>query len=199
MGDTTDQLTASGALLTLSPDAREMDALISTGEQISAAMLAMAIQQQGVGAISLTGWQAGIQTDGVYGNATITGISCQRLESVLNRGSVAVVTGFQGISPAGDITTLGRGGSDTTAVALAVFLQADMCQIYTDVAGVYDRDPRKCSAAKQYTHISYEEMLRLIDRGAQILHRPCVELAQKHSLAIQVMSALEDAPGTLVG
>ena len=198
-GQTTDELIAAAAAVNPRGSRREMDAYMAAGEQQSAGLMAMAIGSFGVPAVSLTGWQAGIVTDGNYGNARILGLRSSRIEEELERGKTVVVAGFQGICPNADITTLGRGGSDTTAVALAVFLKADVCQIFTDVDGVYDRDPRRYPGATRFGRISYEKMLRLIENGAQVLHGPCVELAKAHGLTIEVLSAFTGAPGTLVG
>ena len=159
----------------------------------------MAIGALGVPAISLTGYQAGIETDGIHGNARITNVNPARIQGELEKGTVVVVAGFQGFDPDGDITTLGRGGSDTTAVALAAALHADRCQIFTDVDGIYDRDPRKYPDAIRFSTISYEKMLRLIENGAQVLHDRSVELARDHGLKIQVLSAFTPDSGTIVG
>jgi aspartate kinase len=178
---------------------REMDALLCAGEQISAALTAMAIGALGWPAVSLTGWQAGIATDGVHGNARIQHISGQRIREELDQGKIVVVAGFQGVDAEGDITTLGRGGSDTTAVALAGWLKADKCQIFTDVDGVYDRDPRRFPDATRFGRISYEKMLTLIENGAQVLHDRSVETARDYGIAVEVLSAFTGAPGTIVG
>ena len=198
-GQTTDELIAAAAAVNPRGSLREMDAYMAAGEQQSAGLMAMAIGSLGAPAVSLTGWQAGIITDGNYGNARIRGIRGSRIEEELERGKIVVVAGFQGLCPNEDITTLGRGGSDTTAVALAAFLKADVCQIYTDVDGIYDRDPRRYPGATRFCRISYEKMLRLIENGAQVLHGPCVELAKEYGLTIEVLSAFTGAPGTLVG
>ena len=161
--------------------------------------MAMAIGALGIPAVSLTGWQAGIQTDSIHGNARITGVETARITRELAAGNVVVVAGFQGIGSNGDITTLGRGGSDTTAVALAAHLRADCCQIFTDVDGVYDRDPRQYSDAVRFGRISYERMLKLIENGAQVLHDRCVVIAREHKIPIEVLSAFSGAPGTIVG
>ena len=197
--DTTDQLIAKARLLNPRGAAREMDAYLAAGEQLSAGLMAMALGAMGCQAVSLTGWQAGILTDCVHGNARITGLDARRILRELEDGKVVVVAGFQGISPTGDITTLGRGGSDTTAVALAAFLEADRCQIFTDVDGVYDRDPRKYADATRYGRLSYGKMLQLIGGGAQVLHDRSVEMARQYNLTIEVLSAFSGAPGTLVG
>ena len=179
--------------------AREMDAYLAAGEQMSAGLMSMAVGALGVPAVSLTGYQAGIETDGVHGNARILRVNTERIQKELDAGNVVVVAGFQGVDPDGDITTLGRGGSDTTAVALAAALKADRCQIFTDVDGIYDRDPRKYPDAIRFSRISYEKMLRLIENGAQVLHDRSVELARDNGLKIQVLSAFTAGPGTIVG
>ena len=198
-GDTTDELIAKAEAVNKRGASREMDACLAAGEQISAALMAMAIGAMGYPAISLTGGQAGIFTDGVHGNARILELRSQRIRQELEKGHIVVVAGFQGEDAQGDITTLGRGGSDTTAVALAAFLQADLCQIYTDVDGVYDRDPRRYPGATRFGRLSYEAMLRLIENGAQVLHDRSVEMAQQYGLCIEVLSAQTGAPGTIVG
>lgn len=198
-GDSTDVMIEKAAALNKRGSAREMDAYLATGEQMSAALMAMAVGALGHPAVSLTGAQAGIQTDGVYGNAKIQTIDCGRIQKELNGGKVVVVAGFQGMNSAGDITTLGRGGSDTTAVTLAAYLKADRCQIFTDVDGVYDRDPRIYSDAVRFGRISYEKMMELIENGAQVLHDRSVEVAREHSIKIEVLSAFTGAPGTIVG
>ena len=198
-GDTTDAMIAKAVQVNLRGSAREMDAYLAAGEQMSAGLMAMAIGALGCPAVSLTGWQAGIQTDSVYGNARITQVETERILRELGSGNVVVVAGFQGIAESGDITTLGRGGSDTTAVALAAYLKADRCQIFTDVDGVYDRDPRRYPDALRFGRISYEKMLRLIENGAQVLHDRSVEMAREHHIQIEVLSAFSGAPGTLVG
>ena len=165
---------------------------------MSAGLLAMAIGALGCGAVSLTGWQAGIETDGCHGNARIRHIHCDRILRELEQGKIVVVAGFQGIDTDGDITTLGRGGSDTTAVALAGWLKADKCQIFTDVDGVYDRDPRLYSDATRFGRIGYGNMLTLIENGAQVLHDRSVETARSFGIAVEVLSAFSGNPGTLV-
>lgn len=197
-GDTTDELLVRGMQVNPHPPRRELDAYLSTGEQMSAALIAMTLAAQGVDAVSLTGWQAGIHTDADFGNARISRIDTASIRRELDAGRVVVVAGFQGIEDGGSITTLGRGGSDTTAVALAAALLADRCVIYTDVDGVYDRDPRKYPDAVRFERIGYEDMLVLAQNGAQVLHDRCIELAQKTGILIEVRSAFTDAPGTLV-
>lgn len=197
--DTTDTLLEAAAAINSRGSARELDAYLATGEQLSAALMAMALGAFGVAAVSLTGYQAGIQTDSVYGNARIKNIDTRRIEQELEKGNVVVVAGFQGYDENGNITTLGRGGSDTTAVALAAWLNADLCQIYTDVDGVYDKDPRQHADARRFGKISYEDMLRLVHSGAQVLHDRCVELARDRGIRLEVLSAFTCVPGTLVG
>ena len=198
-GDTTDELITKAEFVNLRGSSREMDMCLSVGEQLSASLMAMAIGALGFPAISLTGWQAGIQTDNVYGNARILGLGNDRIRKELDRNNIVVVTGFQGINEKGDITTLGRGGSDTTAVALAAFLQADLCQIFTDVDGVYDRDPRIYPGATRFGRIGYDKMLKLIEGGAQVLHDRSVEFARDYRIPIEVLSSFTGAPGTIVG
>ena len=195
-GDTTDEML--DRLITREPAPRELDAYLACGEQQSAALMTMALQEQGVEAISLTGWQAGLQTDSHHTDARVRGLVGDRIQQELNRGKTVVVTGFQGIDIHGDITTLGRGGSDTTAVALAAFLKADRCMIYTDVDGVYDRDPRKYPEAVRYGVIGYDAMLKLARSGAQVLHDRCVELAKQHRVPVQVLSSFRPGAGTMV-
>ena len=198
-GDTTDELITKAEFVNLHGSAREMDMCLAVGEQLSASLMAMAIGALGFPAVSLAGWQAGIQTDGVHQNARILGLSNDRIWRELEQGNIVVVAGFQGLNAKGDITTLGRGGSDTTAVALAAFLQADLCQIYTDVDGVYDRDPRQFPGATRFGRISYEKMLRLIEGGAQVLHDRSVEFARDYGIPVEVLSSFTGAPGTIVG
>jgi len=198
-GHTTDALMEKAGALSPQPNQRELDACLSAGEQISAALMAMALEALGCSAVSLTGWQAGIHTDGSHGNAEIRDISCDRIRRELAQGRIVVVAGFQGISPEGSITTLGRGGSDTTAVALAAYLSADRCQIFTDVDGVYDRDPRIFPNAVRFHQIGYDRMLDLIQNGAQVLHDRSVELAKEYHIPLEVLSAFTGTPGTIVG
>ncbi|MBL0387176.1 aspartate kinase [Tumebacillus sp. ITR2] len=198
MGDTTDDLIDLARQLTTNPSPREMDMLLSTGEQISIALLAMAVQQLGHTSISFTGGLAGISTEAVHGRARITDIDPTRLHGALNDGSIVIVAGFQGTSEDGSITTLGRGGSDTTAVALAAALKADLCEIYTDVDGVYTTDPRVVKAASKLSAISYDEMLELAHLGAGVLHPRAVEFAKQYNVALMVRSSFNHNPGTLV-
>ena len=198
-GDTTDTMIEKAARVNRRGNAREMDAYLSAGEQMSAALMAMALGALGCPAVSLTGGQAGIRTDGVHANARILEVDCGRIRKELAAGKVVVVAGFQGVDAAGNITTLGRGGSDTTAVALAAWLKADECQIFTDVDGVYDRDPRVYPDARRFGRISYDKMMALIENGAQVLHDRSVELAREHGIRVEVLSAFTGAPGTVVG
>ena len=198
-GDTTDELIEKAAKVNKRRAVREMDAYLAAGEQMSAGLMAMAIGALGCGAVSLTGWQAGIHTDGAHGNARILSVDTARIEKELDAGKIVVVAGFQGVDNDGDITTLGRGGSDTTAVVLAAGLKADKCQIFTDVDGVYDRDPRVFPDAKRFDTISYEKMLALIENGAQVLHDRSVEFAMQYRIPVEVLSAFTGAPGTVVG
>lgn len=197
-GDTTDDLIEKAK--EINPDAsnREMDMLLSAGEQISISLLAMALQKIGVPAISLLGWQAGVETDSHYSKARIKQVKTERIERELARNSVVIVAGFQGINKYDDVTTLGRGGSDTSAVALAASLNADLCQIYTDVDGVYTTDPRICKDAVKLDEITYDEMLELAALGANVLHHRSVELAKKYNVDLEVVSSLKRVPGTKV-
>lgn len=197
-GDTTDELIAKAGEITHDASQREMDMLMSAGEQISVALLSMALSSIGCPAISLTGWQAGFHTDRAYTRARIKRLDCERIESELSRNRVVVVAGFQGINKNDDITTLGRGGSDTSAVAIAAALHADLCQIYTDVDGVYTADPRLVPNARKLPQISFDEMLELASLGAQVLNNRSVELAKKYSVELEVRSSLTDVPGTIV-
>jgi aspartate kinase len=198
MGDTTDDLIELSRQLSPNPAAREMDMLMTTGEQVSMALLAMAVQTLGVPSISFTGGLAGIRTEAVHGKARITDINPARVLDQLAQGRVVIVAGFQGTSEDGSITTLGRGGSDTTAVALAAALKADVCEIYTDVDGVYTTDPRVVKAAKKIDRISYDEMLELANLGAGVLHPRAVEFAKQYGVALMVRSSFNTNEGTLV-
>ena len=198
-GDTTDVLIQKALQVNKRGAAREMDAYLASAEQMSAGLLAMAIGAMGYPAVSLNGRQAGILTDGIHGNARIQDIDTGRILKELEAGRVVVVAGFQGVDPEGDVTTLGRGGSDTTAVALAAWLDADKCQIFTDVDGIYDRDPRLFPDAIRFGRISYEKMLALIENGAQVLHDRSVELARERNIPLEVLSAFTGQPGTIVG
>ena len=198
MGDTTDELLALAAAVTAgaTPDRRELDALLATGENQSAALLAMALCALGTPAVSLSGSQAGVAATGPHGKARIAGIDPTRLRDELVRGRVVVVAGFQGETDGGEVATLGRGGSDTSAVALAAALRADRCVIYTDVRGVYTADPRVVPSARQLPVIGYEEMLELAHHGAQVMQPRAVELGWVNTIVIEVASSLEEAPGT---
>ena len=198
MGKTTDELVGLAASLNDNPPAREMDRLLSTGEQVSMTLLAMAIEARGYKAMSFTGRQAGIETDGTHAKAKIVKVHNERIMEALNRGVIAVVAGFQGIDANGDITTLGRGGSDTTAVAVAHGLGADVCEIYSDVDGVYTADPRVCPRAKKLDVISYDDMLELSSSGAGVLQMRAVEFARKYQVVIHSRSAFSDAEGTYI-
>ena len=197
-GDTTDDLIAKAAEITHNPSAREMDMLLATGEQISISLLAMALNEIGCHAISLTGWQAGFRTDRAYTKARITRLETERISSELERNRVVVVAGFQGLNKLDDITTLGRGGSDTSAVAIAAALHADRCQIFTDVEGVYTADPRKVRNTRKLQEITFDEMLELASLGAQVLNNRSVELAKKYNVELEVLSSLNPVPGTVV-
>ncbi len=197
-GDTTDELIEKAKEVNPSPSKREMDVLLSVGEQISISLLAMTIENMGFPVISLTGWQVGLKTDSNYGNARISKFINDRLHNEILKKNIVIVAGFQGINKYDDITTLGRGGSDTSAVALATALKADLCQIYTDVDGVYTADPRKIPTAKKLDEITFDEMLELASLGAQVLHNRSVELAKKHNIELEVLSSLERKPGTKV-
>ena len=180
------------------PSKREMDVLLSSGEIISMSLLAMAIEKLGFPVISLTGWQAGVETDSKYSMAKIKKIDSERISRELDRHNIVIVAGFQGINKYEDVTTLGRGGSDTTAVAIAASLKADACQIYTDVDGVYSADPRKVDGAVMLKEISYDEMLELASCGAQVLHNRSVEMAKKYDVTLEVLSSFSRRPGTQV-
>jgi aspartate kinase len=209
MGDTTDELLSLAAAITETPDERELDMLLATGEHQSATLVSMALHAQGVSAISLSGPQAGITTDSRHGKARISSIEPARIRREIESGKVVIVAGFQGRTATGDpgnpadahaadITTLGRGGSDTTAIALAARLGADRCQIFTDVRGIYTADPRLVPTARQLDVIGYEEMLELAHQGAQVMQTRAVELAWVNGVVIEVLSSFEDAPGTLI-
>ena len=198
-GDTTDDLIDKAK--EINPDGaskREMDMLLSAGEQISVALLAMAIEKLGCPVKSLLGWQAGFETDSHYGMARIKRINTERLQKETDKKNIVIVAGFQGINKYDDITTLGRGGSDTSAVAIAAAMRADLCQIYTDVDGVYTADPRKVPNAVKMDEISYDEMLELAAMGAQVLNNRSVEMAKKYNVELEVLSSLEVKPGTIV-
>ena len=197
-GDTTDDLIEKARKINPEASSREMDMLLSTGEQISVSLCAMAIEAMGYPVISLTGWQSGVITNTVSGNARIKKVDTERIEAELNQKKIVIVTGFQGVDRNHDITTLGRGGSDTSAVALAAVLGADLCQIYTDVEGVYTADPRKVTGARKLDEVTYNEMLELATLGAQVLHNRSVELARKYNVKMEVLSSFTGHPGTKV-
>ena len=197
-GDTTDDLIEKAKEINPEGSNREMDMLLSTGEQISVALCAMAIEVLGYPVVSLTGWQAGILTDTAAKNARIKKIDTERLEAELDQKRIVIVTGFQGVDRNQNITTLGRGGSDTSAVALAAALEADLCQIYTDVDGVYTADPRHVKGARKLDEVTYNEMLELATLGAQVLHNRSVELAKKYNVKLEVLSSFTGHPGTKV-
>ena len=197
-GDTTDDLIEKAKEINPNASKREMDMLLSTGEQISISLLAMAQKKIGCPVISLTGWQAGVKTDAKYGAARISTIDTERLQAELDKKNIVIVAGFQGINKYDDITTLGRGGSDTSAVALAAALHADVCEIYTDVDGVYTADPRFVKNAYKLDDISYDEMLELASLGANVLHNRSVEMAKKYGVKLSVRSSLNNNEGTYV-
>ena len=197
-GDTTDDLIAKAEEINPKASRREMDMLLSTGEQISCSLCAMAIEALGYPVISLTGWQAGVRSNSAYSNARIKRINTERIHAELDKKSIVIVTGFQGINKYDDITTLGRGGSDTSAVALAAVLHADLCQIYTDVDGVYTADPRYVKGAKKLNEITFDEMLELASLGAQVLHNRSVEMAKRYNVNMEVLSSFSGNPGTKV-
>lgn len=198
MGSTTDKLVEMALALNPNPSARELDMLLSTGEQVSISLLAMAIESMGEKAISLTGAQCGIKTDAHHKKARIESIDTERLYDAFERDQIVIVAGFQGVSSLGDITTLGRGGSDTTAVALAAAVKASKCEIYTDVDGVFTTDPRKVPTARHLPEISYDEMLELAKLGAKVLHPRSVELARKYSVPLVVRSSFNNTEGTRI-
>ena len=197
-GDTTDDLIAKAEEINSHPSKREMDMLLSTGEQISVALCAMALESMGLPCVSLTAWQVGIQTTAVHGDARIKRIDSERVQAELDQHRIVLITGFQGMDRAGGVTTLGRGGSDTSAVALAAAFRAKLCQIYTDVDGVYTADPRIVPNARHLDEITYDEMLELASQGAGVLHNRSVELAKKFRVDLEVLSSLERKPGTKV-
>lgn len=199
MGDTTDDLIQlSKQIAELAPSTREMDMLLSTGEQVSVALLSMALHVLGEQAVSLTGWQAGIRTESNHGKARIIDIQADRIRNALNQGRIVIIAGFQGATENGEITTLGRGGSDTTAVALAAAIRADLCEIYTDVDGVYSTDPRIVKQARKLKEISYDEMLEMAHLGAAVLHPRAVECAKQNKVKLVVRSSFTNHEGTQV-
>ncbi len=198
-GDTTDDLIEKAN--EINPDGsskRELDMLLAAGEQISIALLAMALEKMGLPALSLLGWQAGFETDSHHGIARIKRVNTERIRNEIAKRNIVIVAGFQGINKYDDITTLGRGGSDTSAVAIAAAMKADVCQIYTDVDGVYTADPRKVDNARKMDEITYDEMLELATLGAQVLNNRSVEMAKKYNVELEVLSSLENKPGTIV-
>ena len=197
-GDTTDDLIAKAKEINPHASKREMDMLLSSGEQISIALLAMAIEKLGYPVVSLLGWQAGFNTSSAYTSARIKRVVPDRIRKELDKKNIVIVAGFQGVNKYDDVTTLGRGGSDTSAVAIAAAMHADLCQIFTDVKGVYTADPRKVPNAKKLDEISYDEMLELATLGAQVLNNRSVEMAKKYNIELEVLSSLEREPGTIV-
>ena len=197
-GDTTDDLIAKAKEVNEDASKREMDMLLTAGEQMSASLLAMAIEKLGYPVVSLLGWQAGFVTTTAYGSARIKRVEPDRIQKELDKKNIVVVTGFQGINRYDDMTTLGRGGSDTSAVAIAASMHADLCQIYTDVEGVFTADPRKVKNAKKLDAISYDEMLELASLGAQVLNNRSVEMAKKYGIELEVLSSMTRKPGTIV-
>ena len=195
-GKTTDNLIKEAATLSSMPNEREMDVLLSTGEQVSMAKLSILLNRENVPAISLTGWQAGIKTNNTNQDAIIEDIDTTRIQNELENGKVVIVAGFQGINESGDITTLGRGGSDTTAVAIAAKIKADHCYIFSDVDGVYTTDPKQVKIAKKIDTLSYQEMLDIADEGAKVLHNRCVEVGEKFGVPIIAKSTFEQGQGT---
>ncbi|MDO4883116.1 MAG: aspartate kinase [Oscillospiraceae bacterium] len=197
-GDFTDVLVAKQEEINPNASRREKDMLLAAGEQISIALLAMAIEKLGFHAVSLLGWQAGFETSSAHTSARIKRVDPSRIKAALDKRNIVIVAGFQGLSRFGDITTLGRGGSDTSAVAIAAAMHADLCQIYTDVEGVFTADPRKVPNASKLKEISYDEMLELATLGAQVLNNRSVEMAKKYNIELEVLSSLTRAPGTIV-
>ncbi len=197
-GDTTDDLIAKAHEINEKPSKRELDMLMTSGEQISIALLSMAIEKLGCPSVSLLGWQAGFNTSSAYGSARIKSIKAARLKAEIDRHNIVVVAGFQGINKYDDLTTLGRGGSDTSAVAIAAAMHADRCQIFTDVEGVFTADPRKVPNAQKLQEITYDEMLELATLGAQVLNNRSVEMAKKYNVELEVLSSLKRVPGTIV-
>ena len=197
-GDTTDELLKKARELSDCPSVRELDALLATGEQVSVALCAILLHEMGIPAVSLSAWQVGIRTGDLHGDARITHIERDRVMRELESGKVVLVAGFQGVNRMGDITTLGRGGSDTSAVALAAYFNAERCEIYTDVDGVYTADPRKVTGARKLEEITFDEMLELASLGAQVLHNRSVEMAKRYNVNLEVLSSFSGNPGTKV-
>ena len=197
-GKTTDKLIEEAKELSITPNNRELDVLLATGEQVSMSKLAILLNELGYNAISLTGWQAGIYTDNLNQNAKVINIDTTRIEKELKDNKIVIIAGFQGINQYYDITTLGRGGSDTTAVAIAAALKAEECYIYSDVDGVYTSDPNKISNTKKLTNISYEEMLEISNEGAKVLHNRCVEIGKRYQIPIITKSTFNNNLGTTI-
>ncbi len=197
-GDTTDEFIEKANEINPNASKREMDMLLSAGEQISASLLAMAIEKLGFPVVSLLGWQAGFSTSSTYGSARIKRVTPDRIRKEIDKKNIVIVTGFQGVNKYDDMTTLGRGGSDTSAVAIAAVMHADLCQIFTDVEGVFTADPRKVPKARKLDVISYDEMLELATLGAQVLNNRSVEMAKKYNIELEVLSSLTRVPGTIV-
>ncbi|MFR3008771.1 MAG: aspartate kinase, partial [Pseudoruminococcus massiliensis] len=197
-GDTTDDLIEKANEINPNASKRERDMLLAAGEQMSIALLAMAIEKLGYPVVSLLGWQAGFETSSAYTSARIKRVNTDRIMKELDKNNIVVVAGFQGLNRYNDVTTLGRGGSDTSAVAIAAAAHADLCQIFTDVEGVYTADPRKVKNAKKLNTISYDEMLELATLGAQVLNNRSVEMAKKYNIELEVLSSMTNAPGTIV-
>ena len=197
-GDTTDDLIEKAREINPNPSRREMDVLLTVGEQISVALMAMQLEKMRLPAVSLTGWQIEMNTNSTHGAARIKSVSTERIRRELDKRRIVLIAGFQGVNKFGDVTTLGRGGSDTTAVAIAAVLGADKCQIYTDVDGIYTADPRKVPGAKKLSAITYDEMLELASLGSQVLHNRSVELAKRYRVDLEVLSSYERKPGTKV-
>lgn len=197
-GDTTDDLIDKAHEINRNPSKRELDMLLTVGEQISVALMAMQLEKMHLPVVSLTGWQIGMQTNSSYGAARIKTVSTERIRQELDKNRIVIVCGFQGLNKYDDVTTLGRGGSDTTAVAIAAVLHADKCQIYTDVEGVYTADPRKVPTAKKLDAITYDEMLELASLGNQVLHNRSVEMAKRYQVDLEVLSSYVRKPGTKV-
>lgn len=198
MGKTTDELVKLAHEITESPTKREMDMLLTTGEQVTMSLLAIQLNALDIDAISLTGWQAGLQTDNVYRNARVENLDGSKILNLLEEGKVVIVAGFQGVSSDGEITTLGRGGSDTTAVAIAVSIEADICDIYTDVEGVFTSDPRFVPNARKLEQLEYDEMLELANLGAGVLHPRAVEFAKNYKIPLRVRSSYVENEGTIL-
>lgn len=197
-GDATDRLLASAREITDEPNSRELDALLATGEQASAALLAITLNSMGVKAVSLTGGQAGILANDCYGNGEILEIDTDTINEYLDLNYAVIITGFQGVNKRGEVVTLGRGGSDASAVALAAALSADSCRIYKDVDGIYTADPRKDTSAQKLERISYGKMLELCDSGSGVLQRKSVELAEKYKIELQILSSFQLTSGTVI-